>query len=134
MRPGSVQKVLSCNCCGALKLTESRVTCSVSIARVRCECSVVTCRNLPPGKLRPRMSLTCVVAMIMAAAEVKPTDTGPLMKSIRNPADTYNHHHHQLNADKHNRIMRYDIPLRRDGVAWGEVKVAARDHQSGKCN
>lgn len=41
--------------------------------------------NLPPGKLNPRMSLTWVVAMMMAAADVNPTETGPLMKSIRKP-------------------------------------------------
>jgi hypothetical protein len=44
-----------------------------------------TSRNLLPGKLRPRTSLICVVAIIMAAADVKPTDTGPEMKSIKNP-------------------------------------------------
>lgn len=44
-----------------------------------------TSRNLLPGKLRPRTSLICVVAIMMAAADVKPTDTGPEMKSIRNP-------------------------------------------------
>lgn len=36
-------------------------------------------------KSRPRMSFTWLVAMIMAAADVKPTETGPEMKSIKNP-------------------------------------------------
>jgi hypothetical protein len=40
---------------------------------------------LLPGKLRPRTSLICVVAIMIAAADVKPTDTGPEMKSIKNP-------------------------------------------------
>lgn len=31
------------------------------------------------------MSFTWLVAMIMAAADVKPTETGPEMKSIKNP-------------------------------------------------
>jgi hypothetical protein len=44
-----------------------------------------TSRNLLPGKLRPRTSLICVVAIMMAAADVKPTDTGPEMKSIKKP-------------------------------------------------
>lgn len=33
----------------------------------------------------PKMSLTCEVAIIMAAAEVNPADTGPDMKSIKKP-------------------------------------------------
>jgi hypothetical protein len=40
---------------------------------------------LLPGKLRPKTSLICVVAIMMAAADVKPTDTGPEMKSIKKP-------------------------------------------------
>jgi hypothetical protein len=47
-----------------------------------------TSRNLLPGKLSPRTSLICVVAIMMAAADVKPTDTGPEMKSIKKPEKT----------------------------------------------
>lgn len=44
-----------------------------------------TSRNLPPLMLMPRISFTWLVAMIMAAADVKPTETGPDIKSIKNP-------------------------------------------------
>lgn len=42
-------------------------------------------RNFPPEKESPRTSFTWDVAMIMAAAEVNPADTGPEMKSIKKP-------------------------------------------------
>lgn len=45
-----------------------------------------TSRNFPPEKFNPKMYFTCVVAIIIAAADVKPIDTGPEIKSIRNPA------------------------------------------------
>jgi len=41
--------------------------------------------NLPPETVTPKTSLTWDVAIIMAAAEVKPADTGPDIKSIKNP-------------------------------------------------
>jgi hypothetical protein len=47
-----------------------------------------TSRNLLPGKLSPRTSLICVVAIMIAAADVKPTDTGPEIKSIKKPEKT----------------------------------------------
>ncbi|CAB0016627.1 unnamed protein product [Nesidiocoris tenuis] len=46
-----------------------------------------TSRNCEAEYDRPRRSLICDVAMIMAAADVKPTDTGPEMKSTNHPAN-----------------------------------------------
>lgn len=44
-----------------------------------------TSTNLLPVIWMPRMSFTWLVAMIIAAADVKPTETGPDMKSNRKP-------------------------------------------------
>lgn len=44
-----------------------------------------TCTNLVPETLSPRISFTWLVAMIIDAADVKPTDTGPDIKSSKNP-------------------------------------------------
>lgn len=39
----------------------------------------------------PSRSFNCDVAITIAAAEVKPADTGPEMKSIKNPANDNRH-------------------------------------------
>lgn len=41
--------------------------------------------NLLAPKLNPSRSFTCVIAITMAAAEVKPAETGPEIKSTRKP-------------------------------------------------
>lgn len=51
-------------------------------------CSKIFCQtwtNLVPVTLIPRMSFTWLVAMMIEAADVKPTDTGPDIKSSKNP-------------------------------------------------
>lgn len=44
-----------------------------------------TSMKLPAWKDSPRISLTWDVAIMIAAAEVNPADTGPEMKSIKKP-------------------------------------------------
>jgi hypothetical protein len=44
-----------------------------------------TCTNSVPETLIPRISFTWLVAMIIDAADVNPTDTGPDIKSNKNP-------------------------------------------------
>lgn len=46
-----------------------------------------TSRKELAANWRPNKSLTWVVAMMMAAADVNPTDTGPEMKSKRKPVE-----------------------------------------------
>lgn len=41
--------------------------------------------KVPPDAVIPRTSLICDVTMIRATADVKPDDTGPETKSMRNP-------------------------------------------------
>jgi len=51
-------------------------------------CSKILCQtstNLVPVTWTPRISFTWLVAMMIDAADVKPTDTGPDIKSNRNP-------------------------------------------------
>lgn len=43
-----------------------------------------------PDALMPRTSFTCDVTIISATADVKPDETGPDTKSIRNPINKKN--------------------------------------------
>lgn len=55
------------------------------VSLIRSNISCQTCTNLPLDTWSPRISFTWLVAMMIDAADVKPTDTGPDMKSNRNP-------------------------------------------------
>lgn len=44
-----------------------------------------TSKNFPAVNFNPRISLTCDVAITIAAADVNPTATGPDIKSIKKP-------------------------------------------------
>lgn len=68
----------------------------VSLSLASLACIIIwpqTSRNLLPGICNPMISFTCVVAMMIAAADVKPTETGPEMKSITKPTIKYYHYH-----------------------------------------
>lgn len=67
-----------------MQTTPSRV--SQSFVSPMCANTIrQTCRNFPAVKSIPKISFTWLVAMMMAPAEVNPTETGPEMKSIKKP-------------------------------------------------
>lgn len=81
-------------CSGAVFTRRSRRTIMQTIPKAVSQrlvspiCSKIlcqTCTNLVPETLIPRISFTWLVAMIIDAADVKPTDTGPDIKSNKNP-------------------------------------------------
>lgn len=79
-------------------------------------CSKILChtlKNFPPAKSNPKISLICDVAIIIAAAEVNPTATGPLMKSIKKPIKKYNliYHEYKTKFSIYNNLPNCKIPI-----------------------